>query len=123
MVGGDPRGQVQAIEAYGDLRFRISSVVHHGSVIVLSEATHAWPVETLEEAQEAHFAPLAAIADDVELLLIGCGVSIGDPPHFLIALCRASGIAIDPMDTGAAARTYNLLASEGRRVAAALIAV
>ncbi len=34
---------------------------------------------------------------------------------------RATGIALEPMDTGAACRTYNVLVAEGRRVAAALI--
>lgn len=123
MAGADLRGNVQAIETYGDLRFRISSIVHEGSVIVLGEATHPWPVISLAEAEEAHFAPLMADAENVEILLLGGGTEYGEPPAFLLALCRTVGIAVEPMDTGAAARTFNLLASEGRRVAAALIAV
>ena len=41
----------------------------------------------------------------------------------LKARLRERGIGADPMDTGAACRTYNVLMAEGRRVAAALIAV
>jgi uncharacterized protein len=44
------------------------------------------------------------------------------PPKLRAAL-RSHGVVIEPMDTGAAARTYNVLAAEGRKVAAALIAV
>ena len=39
----------------------------------------------------------------------------------LRAKLRAAGISLEPMDTGAACRTYNVLVSEDRRVAAALI--
>ena len=120
---GDPRGPVQVVEAYGDGGFRISGTSHRGSVIVLIEACHAWPVSTLDEAQADHFAPLLAAADTVEILLLGCGPRIADVPAFLREACTGAGIVVEPMDTGAAARTYNLLASEGRQVAAALIAV
>jgi uncharacterized protein len=41
----------------------------------------------------------------------------------LRASLRAKGIVIEPMDTGAACRTYNVLAAEGRKVAAALVVV
>jgi uncharacterized protein len=44
-------------------------------------------------------------------------------PAALRAALRAKGIVIEPMDTGAACRTYNVLAAEGRKVAAAVIAV
>ena len=48
---------------------------------------------------------------------------MGLVPEALRGLLRAAGIVLEPMDTGAACRTYNVLAAEGRRVAAALIAV
>jgi uncharacterized protein len=44
-------------------------------------------------------------------------------PGGLRAACRAAGIVVEPMDTGAAARTYNVLLAEGRLVSAALVAV
>jgi uncharacterized protein len=44
-------------------------------------------------------------------------------PRRLRELLGRAGIAVEPMDTGAACRTYNVLATEERRVAAALIAV
>jgi uncharacterized protein len=44
-------------------------------------------------------------------------------PSGLRGVLRNAGIAVEPMDTGAACRTFNVLVAEGRRVAAALIAV
>ena len=57
----------------------------------------------------------------VQILLLGLGKATGAPPVALRAGLRATGIALEPMDTGAACRTYNVLVAEGRWVAAALI--
>ena len=65
----------------------------------------------------------AGRAGEVEILLLGCGPRMAPVPRPLRETLRAAGIVIEAMDTGAACRTYNVLMSEGRRVAAALIAV
>jgi uncharacterized protein len=65
----------------------------------------------------------AGAAGQIELLLLGCGPRMALIPSTLRAALRAKGIVLEPMDTGAACRTYNVLAAEGRKVAAALIAV
>ena len=57
------------------------------------------------------------------VLLIGCGRKIRPLPESLRAALRAEGMVLEPMDSGAACRTYNILMSEDRQVAAALIAV
>ena len=114
---------VQVVEAYGDGSFRISGTVHQGSVVIVERVTHAWPAGALDDAARDHFKPIFTVEPAVEILLLGCGKAVGEAPAFLIEDCRAAGIAVEPLDTGAAARTFNLLASEGRRVAAALIAV
>jgi len=119
----DARAGAQVVESYGDGRFRISGEIYTGSILVLPLATHAWPASTLDAADQQHFVPLVEAAAGVELLLLGCGPRGALTPAFLHQLGRDNGIAIEPMDTGAAARTFNLLASEGRQVAAALIAV
>lgn len=59
----------------------------------------------------------------VEILLVGCGKRLVPLAPALKAALRERGIGADPMDTGAACRTYNVLMAEGRRVAAALLAV
>jgi uncharacterized protein len=59
----------------------------------------------------------------VEVLLLGCGLRLIQPGPAFRAELKALGVVVEPMDTGAACRTYNVLLSEDRRVAAALIAV
>ena len=56
-----------------------------------------------------------------QVILIGTGATPILPPPSLLAAGAEDGIGIEWMRTGAACRTYNLLASEGRRVAAGLL--
>lgn len=123
-MASDPTGQVaayQVVEAYGPGRFRISGEVFNSSVLVLPERTVAWPVASFEELGEHHFSDMIAAAKGIEILLLGCGARMQLVPPSLPNALRAAGIVLEPMDTGAAARTFNLLLSEDRRVAAALI--
>jgi len=115
-----PEGR-QLIEAYGDTRFRISGAVHEGSVLVFPDRTLAWPVTCFDEVT---LESLAAVRDSaVELLLLGCGPRIELVPKAFRQALRETGTVIEPMDTGAACRTFNVLMTEERRAAAALIAV
>jgi uncharacterized protein len=57
----------------------------------------------------------------VQILLLGLGRTMGAIPRKLHSACRAAGIVLEPMDTGAACRTYNVLVGEDRHVAAALL--
>jgi uncharacterized protein len=57
------------------------------------------------------------------VLLLGMGATIVWPDRALRDRLQAEGLAADPMSSPAAARTYNVLLSEGRRVAAALLPV
>ncbi|MBK8157342.1 MAG: Mth938-like domain-containing protein [Rhodospirillaceae bacterium] len=119
-----PAGR-QIIETYGDGRFRIANVLHPGSVLVFPAKTLMWAVTEMAALDMASLQPvsLAAQSGEVKLLLLGCGPRLTQVPRDLRALLRADGIVIEPMDTGAAARTFNVLMAEGRWVAAALIAV
>ncbi len=111
----------QIVEAYGPRRFRVSGVVHETSIIVFPEETVTWPVESFAGLGEGDFAPVIERAGDVEILLLGCGLRMELVPRAMRDHLRVSGVVIEPMDTGAAARTFNLLLSEDRKVAAALI--
>ena len=76
------------------------------------------------EIDEATLAPLfAEPADAVELLIFGTGDESAPLGAALRAGCARRGIMVEPMATGAAVRTYNMLLDEDRRVAAVLIAV
>lgn len=117
-----PAGR-QIIQGYGGGGFRITGVRHVGSVLVFPSATLAWPVVALEDLNVESLAAVAGANPTVEILLIGTGRSMLPIPPVLRRDLRAAGIMPDAMDTGAACRTYNVLAAEERRVAAALIAV
>jgi uncharacterized protein len=116
-------GRLQLIEGYDAGGFRIAGSRHAGSILVLPERTLAWPVSAPEQVTAASLAPIRAAEPAVEILVLGCGARFRKVPAELRAALRAEGIAVEAMDTGAACRTYNLLLAEGRRVAAALIAL
>lgn len=117
-----PEGR-QLVEGYGDGGFRVTGTVHRGPVIIFPERCVAWPDGAIETLSVDSLAPVFEGDDVPEILLIGCGTSARFILPSLRAEIRARGPVVDAMDTGAACRTYNVLMSEARRVAAALIPV
>ena len=117
-----PQGR-QVIERYGNGGFRVTGEIYRGSIFVLPDRTAAWPVASIEKLDLASLEPVLSAEPPVDLLLIGCGraMTLIDPR--LRQAVRARGVTVEPMDTGAACRTYNVLMAEDRRVAAVLIAV
>jgi uncharacterized protein len=113
----------QLIQGYQEGGFRIAGVRHQGSVLVLPDRTLAWPVSGLDQVTLESLAPIRAAEPTVEILLLGCGRRFAMAPPELRQALRDQGIALEPMDTPAACRTYNVLVAEERRVAAALIAL
>lgn len=112
-----------AIEAYGNGGFRFGGMSHRGSILSLPTGIWAWPVSSMDELGEDTLADVFALGRAVPLLLLGTGRQLVFAPRALKAICEANGTWLEAMDTGAAARTYNVLLAEGRPVAAALIAV
>lgn len=112
------------IDAYGNGGFRFGGMSHRGSILCLPSGVYAWDVTAIEDVTEATLTPVFVERDDgAEVLLIGAGKAIRLLPDTLRWSLRARHISVDVMDTGAAARTYNIMLSERRPVAAALIAV
>src|SRR5262249_47759050 len=102
-----PQGR-QIVESYGDGRFRVSGVLFEHSILVFAERTIAWRVTDIRSISLESLAPVLAEGESgaVNLLLIGCGPRMAMIPAALRAGLRAKGIVIEPMDTGAACRTY-----------------
>jgi uncharacterized protein len=111
------------IDAYGNGGFRFADMSHRGSILVLPSGIKAWPISSMRELNDEVLAPILAEAGEIELLLFGTGVDIAALPGAFRERFREAGIGLDVMQTGAAARTYNILLAENRKVAAALIAV
>jgi uncharacterized protein len=93
------------------------------SALTLPSGIRAWPVSSVSELTEETLDPIFAEGDGLELLLLGTGLDIAAIPNVLRERFREARIGLDVMQTGAAARTYNILLAENRRVGAALIAV
>jgi uncharacterized protein len=113
----------QLVSGYGDNGFTITGTRHEGSVLVLPTQTLAWPVTAMADLTVDSLAPILATEPRPAVLILGCGKGMSVVPREVKNALRAAGIVIEPMDTGAACRTYNVLLTEGRDVAAALIAV
>jgi uncharacterized protein len=111
------------IDAYGNGGFRFGDMSHRGSILALPGGVHKWAPETVSELTLASLSPLMAGSDKIDFLLIGTGTDIAFIPKALREALKARGIVVEGMATPAAARTYNVLVAEARRVAAALLAV
>jgi uncharacterized protein len=111
------------IDAYGAGGFRFADMSHRGSILALPSGIMAWDVRAPADFTIEAFAPVFAEADAIDTLLIGTGLDPAPVPEPLRSRLREARIGVDAMQTGAAARTYNILAAENRRVAAALVVV
>jgi uncharacterized protein len=116
-----PKGKL-TINRYGDGGFVVNDVPYKGSILILSDCVLPWPVSSFGAITPASFTPLFA-RDLPEMLLVGVGPTFKMLTPVVRGVFRDHNISADAMDTGAACRTYNVLLTEGRLVAAALIAV
>jgi len=111
------------IDAYGNGGFRFADMSHRGSILCLPSGMHGWePADPLNLRVE-DFDKVVAEARDIEILLVGTGKELRPLPREVRALLKEARVSAEPMSTGAAVRTYNVLLAEDRAVAAALIAV
>lgn len=107
------------IDGYGPGGFRVGGNWQEGSLILLPEANLTFDGVISPQMM----APVLQAADTLDVLLIGMGADIAPLPRDVRAAIDAAGIGIDLMSTASACRTYNVLLTEDRRVAAVLTAV
>ena len=89
-------------------------------ILTAEQLIEDWIADS-EELSSAHLDRL--LATEPEIIVLGTGDRIRFPAPVLLAQCHAAGVGIEVMDTGAACRTYNILAAEGRKVCAAFTRV
>lgn len=111
------------IDAYGNNQFRLAAQEFDGSILLTPKGVYPWAVTRIEDADIDGLAPLIAAADTFDFLIVGTGLTMARWSKHITAHLETFRIIPDFMDTGAAARTYNVLRAEDRRVAVALIAV
>lgn len=104
------------VDGYGPGFFRIGGEVHHGAVLVLPTGVVAWGGYEDE-------ATLMQAAGQLDVLFIGTGAEIAHIPTGLRSALEDAGLGVESMASPPAARTYNVLLSEGRRVGVALLPV
>jgi len=104
------------VDGYGPGFFRIGGQVFEGAVLTGPTGTAAW-------GGYADDAPLLALSEAVDVLFIGTGAELAHIPSDLRSTLERAGIGVEIMNSPAACRTYNVLLSEGRRIALALIPV
>lgn len=109
-------GGALPVDGYGPGFFRIGGEVRHGPVLLRAATVSGW-------GGYDDLAALLALRGEIDVLILGTGRQIAHAPGPLRAALEAAGIGVEVMDSPAACRTYNVLLSEGRRIAAALIPV
>lgn len=108
------------IRSYSPGELRVGELIFSQSVIITATAElREWVPPSLERLQPDDLEP--ALVDEPELVLLGTGNIQRFPPARTVATILRRGIGFEAMTTDAACRTYNVLAGEGRRVAAALL--
>jgi uncharacterized protein len=116
----DTLAGTNTITRFDGSRLWVGPTVHEASVLVPWQgAVQGWGVASVAGLEAAHIEAIAALAPEV--VILGSGARIVFPPSALARLLFERRIGLETMDTGAACRTYNVLASEGRRVVAALM--
>ncbi|MEZ5842137.1 MAG: MTH938/NDUFAF3 family protein [Hyphomicrobiaceae bacterium] len=111
------------IDAYGNGGFRFADMSHRGSILVMPDGIFGWEVQSPDELTPAILEPILARLAPPAFLLLGTGAVQVFPTLEVRQAFAAARVGLDPMSTGAAARTFNVLLAEGRAVSAALIAV
>lgn len=111
------------IAGYGDGGFRMGESRFEGSMIIAPNGFYPWEVTEISEIKLDNLKPILDNYQLVEIVIIGMGNTMAFLPEDIRSAFLDKKIAFEVMDTGAAARTYNILLQEGRKVSAALIAI
>lgn len=106
-----------AVEGFRGRGFRVGGVDYPAGVLATASGARAWGPDRPDALTQAHFTELATAG----LVIVGTGPTLRRPPQAALAALTERGVAVEFMDSRAAARTYNLLLAEGREVAAALL--
>jgi uncharacterized protein len=114
------KSDVQTITAHGPGWVAINNEKVNESVVLGSRGERfAWDCQHFDDLGAEHFARLATL--DAELIIFGSGARIRFPQPAWLKPLMAQRTGVETMDTAAACRTYNILASEGRHVVVALL--
>lgn len=109
-------GTAKPIEGYGPGFYRVGGHLLQGACLITPWDAGPWG--GLSDTA----APLSLVGK-IDVLFVGMGAEIAHVPLPFRAALEEAGIGVEVMSSPAACRTYNVLLSEGRRIAAALLPV
>jgi uncharacterized protein len=104
------------VDGYGPGFFRIGGEVFEGAMLILPEGPQSW-------GGYDDRAALFQASPSVDVLFVGTGAEIEALPSDFVSELEAAGMGVERMSSPQACRTYNILLSEGRRVALAVLPV
>ena len=110
------------VDAYGNGGFRFADMSHRGAILCLPSGIYGWRPETFDAVRADDFERVAS-EEGLDFLLFGTGTELQPVPRTVRERLAASGIRVEPMSTGAAVRTLNVLLAENRPVGAGLLPV
>lgn len=121
-------GAQPPIDSYAPGGFRVAGLFREGAMLLSPSGLAPWAAREAAALTEAEAAPILALGAAADVILVGLGADlVSPPPTFYRALTAEGGaggpFGVEFMATPAACRTYNVLLSEDRRVAAALLTV
>lgn len=111
------------LDSYGNGKFKVNGKYFENSIIIAPTFLEELEIKEISEIKSEHLKLILDNKEKIEFLIVGAGETsdfLGDEAEKTL---KNEGIIIEYMTTGAAARTYNILLSEGRKFAAILIAV
>ena len=108
--------EAQPVEGYGPGFFRVGTGVIDGAALVTVHGARGW-------GGYDDTAPLLELAEEIDVIFIGTGAETAHVPPAFRATLEEAGLGVEAMNSPAACRTYNVLLSEGRRVAVAALPV
>jgi uncharacterized protein len=114
-----PGEGLQLFSGYGPGYVAVNGVRYDKGVIVTPEKVAEWPVTGFEALTAADFEFITELKP--EIVIFGTGATQRFPLAGLARSLAAIGVGVEVMDSRAACRTYNILASESRKVIAAIL--
>jgi uncharacterized protein len=109
------------IASFGSGGFRFGDYSHLGSLLVLPSGMSAWNIGAVLKVED--FAQIAAAKADIDFVILGTGEAMFRPARAIMNFFTSENLNVEFMNTSSAIHSYNVMLDEGRRLAAAFMAV
>ncbi|MGH8127972.1 MAG: Mth938-like domain-containing protein [Gammaproteobacteria bacterium] len=110
------------VRHYHPGEMRVRDITFEKSVIITPrEGAIQWPPQSFDELEAQHLARLLELDPRPELILLGTGETQHFPPREMMAPLIDANIGVEVMTSSAACRTWNIVLSEARQAAAAIL--